>query len=46
MMIVVASLRISGFFAVANSWAMAHSNRPLALLGAVVATSGFFPPSL
>jgi di/tricarboxylate transporter len=42
MMIVVASLRISGFFSVANSWAMAHANRPLALLGAVVATSGFF----
>jgi Na+/H+ antiporter NhaD/arsenite permease-like protein len=42
MMIVVASLRISGFFAVANSWVMAHANRPLALLGAVVATSGFF----
>jgi Na+/H+ antiporter NhaD/arsenite permease-like protein len=42
MMIVVASLRISGFFAVANSWAMAHANRPLALLGAVVAASGFF----
>jgi hypothetical protein len=42
MMIVVASLRISGFFAVANSWVMAHANRPLVLLGAVVATSGFF----
>jgi len=42
MMIVVASLRISGFFSVANSWAMARANRPLALLGAVVATSGFF----
>jgi len=42
MMIVVASLRISGFFAVANAWVMARANRPLILLGAVVATSGFF----
>ena len=42
MMIVVANLRLSGFFAVANSWVMAHANRPLVLLGAVVATSGFF----
>lgn len=42
MMIVVASLRLSGFFAVANSWAMERANRPLVLLGAIVATSGFF----
>jgi len=41
-MIVVASLRLSGFFAVANSWVMAHARRPLILLGAVVATSGVF----
>ena len=42
MMIVVASLRLSGFFAVANGWVMAHARRPLILLGAVVATSGVF----
>jgi Na+/H+ antiporter NhaD/arsenite permease-like protein len=42
MMIVVASLRLSGFFAVANAWVMAHARRPLILLAAVVATSGFF----
>jgi hypothetical protein len=29
MMIVVASLRLSGFFAVANAWAIAHARRPL-----------------
>jgi Na+/H+ antiporter NhaD/arsenite permease-like protein len=42
MMIVVASLRLSGFFAVANAWAMVRARRPLILLGAVVATSGVF----
>ncbi len=42
MMIVVASLRLSGFFAVANAWAMAHARRPLILLVAIVATSGVF----
>ena len=41
-MIVVASLRLSGFFAVANAWVMAHARRPLILLGAAVATSGVF----
>jgi Na+/H+ antiporter NhaD/arsenite permease-like protein len=42
MMIVVASLRLSGFFVVANAWVMAHAKRPLILLAAVVATSGVF----
>ena len=42
MMIVVASLRLSGFFAVANAWIRAHAGRPLILLGAVVASSGVF----
>jgi Citrate transporter len=42
MMIVVASLRLSGFFAIANAWVIAHARRPLILLGAVVATSGVF----
>ncbi len=42
MMIIVANLRLSGFFAVATAWVMAHARRPLILLGAVVATSGVF----
>src|SRR5450631_2056696 len=42
MMIVVASLRLSGFFAVANAWIGAHARRPLILLGVIVATSGVF----
>src|SRR5580700_5936368 len=42
MMIVVANLRLSGFFAVADAWVMAHARRPLVLLGAVVAISGVF----
>jgi Na+/H+ antiporter NhaD/arsenite permease-like protein len=42
MMIVVANLRLSGFFAVANAWVRAHARQPLILLGAVAATSGVF----
>ena len=42
MMIVVANLRLSGFFAIANAWVMAHARRPMILLCAVVATSGVF----
>ncbi len=42
MMIVVASLRLSGFFAVANAWVIAHARRPLILLAAIVAISGIF----
>jgi Na+/H+ antiporter NhaD/arsenite permease-like protein len=42
MMIVVANLRLSGFFAVATAWLMAHASRPLILLAAVVASSGVF----
>ena len=42
MMIVVASLRLSGFFRAATSWAMEHAKRPLVLLGVVTATSGLF----
>ena len=41
MMIVVASLRLSGFFAVATAWVMVHARRPLMLLGAVVARVSF-----
>jgi Na+/H+ antiporter NhaD/arsenite permease-like protein len=42
MMIVVASLRLSGFFVLANSWIMTHARRPMVLLVAIVATSGVF----
>lgn len=42
MMIVVASLRLSGFFVLATSWVMQRTRRPLVLLGAVTATSGLF----
>jgi Na+/H+ antiporter NhaD/arsenite permease-like protein len=40
MMIVVASLRLSGFFALATGWVREHANRPRLLLCAIVATSG------
>ena len=39
-MIVVANLRLSGFFAIANAWVMARAKGPLVLLSGVVATSG------
>jgi Na+/H+ antiporter NhaD/arsenite permease-like protein len=42
MMIVVASLRLSGFFAVATTWVAEHAKRPIILLVAVTATSGIF----
>jgi Na+/H+ antiporter NhaD/arsenite permease-like protein len=41
-MIVVASLRLSGFFAIANEWVIERANRPLILLCAIAATSGIF----
>lgn len=40
MMIVVANLRLSGFFAIANAWVMARARGPLVLLTGVVLTSG------
>jgi Na+/H+ antiporter NhaD/arsenite permease-like protein len=40
MMIVVANLRLSGFFALANSWVMARASGPLVLLGGIVLVSG------
>src|SRR3984957_11168344 len=46
MMIVVANLRLSGFFAVATAWLMAHASQPLILLAAVVASSGVLSPFL
>jgi Na+/H+ antiporter NhaD/arsenite permease-like protein len=42
MMIVVASLRLSGFFALSTTWVMRRTRRPLVLLCAVTATSGLF----
>jgi len=42
MMIVVASLRLSGFFAIATTWVVEHAKNPMILLCAVAATSGVF----
>jgi Na+/H+ antiporter NhaD/arsenite permease-like protein len=42
MMIVVANLRLSGFFALANAWVMRRAHHPLTLLAAVVGVSGIF----
>ena len=42
MMIIVANLRLSGFFAVASGWVMRRARRPLALLCAVTAIAGLF----
>jgi len=42
MMIVVASLRLSGFFAIATTWIVERAKRPMILLCAVTATSGIF----
>jgi Na+/H+ antiporter NhaD/arsenite permease-like protein len=42
MMIVVANLRISGFFALVNAWVMRRLHRPVLLLAAIVLVSGTF----
>jgi Na+/H+ antiporter NhaD/arsenite permease-like protein len=42
MMILVANLRLSGFFAIAESWVMRRAHRPLTLLIAVIAIAGVF----
>src|SRR5271166_6177877 len=42
MMIVVANLRISGFFALVNAWVARRVHRPVLLLAAIVAVSGTF----
>ncbi|MDA8251873.1 MAG: anion transporter [Rhodospirillales bacterium] len=42
MMIVVANLRLSGFFAIANAWVVRRAHRPIVLLAAVAAVSGVF----
>jgi Na+/H+ antiporter NhaD/arsenite permease-like protein len=42
MMILVANLRLSGFFRLVNGWVVARARRPLHLLAAVTVTSGVF----
>jgi len=42
MMIVVANLRLSGFFALVSSWVVRHTHRPLHLLCGIVVVSGLF----
>jgi Na+/H+ antiporter NhaD/arsenite permease-like protein len=42
MMIVVANLRLSGFFAVVAEWVAEHAHRPIVLLAGIVVVSGFF----
>ena len=42
MMIVVANLRLSGFFTVVSAWVVEHAHRPLVLLAGIVAVAGVF----
>src|SRR5438093_4725898 len=42
MMIVVANLRLSGFFALVTEWVVEHAHRPLVLLASIVVVSGVF----
>jgi Na+/H+ antiporter NhaD/arsenite permease-like protein len=42
MMIVVANLRLSGFFSVVNGWVVTRARHPVLLLAAVVSVSGIF----
>jgi Na+/H+ antiporter NhaD/arsenite permease-like protein len=42
MMIVVANLRLSGFFAVVSAWVVDHAHGPLLLLTGIVLVSGLF----
>jgi len=42
MMIVVAHLRLSGFFRLVTSWALVHAHSPLILLATVTVTAGAF----
>jgi Na+/H+ antiporter NhaD/arsenite permease-like protein len=42
MMIVVANLRLSGFFTVVSAWVVQHAHRPLWLLSGIVLVSGVF----
>src|SRR5215471_10700970 len=42
MMIVVANLRLSGFFALVSAWVVRHAHRPIVLLSSIVLVSGVF----
>jgi Na+/H+ antiporter NhaD/arsenite permease-like protein len=42
MMIVVANLRLSGFFTVVSAWVVEHARRPIILLAGIVAVAGVF----
>src|SRR2546428_3395939 len=42
MMIVVANVRLSGFFRLVNNWMVTRASHPLLLLAAVTLASGFF----
>ncbi len=42
MMIVVANLRLSGFFRIVSAWVVRHAHRPVILLTAICAVCGFF----
>lgn len=42
MMILVANLRLSGFFAMASQWVVERAHRPALLLAAIIAVSGVF----
>lgn len=42
MMIVVANLRLSGFFAAVAEWVVEHAHSPVVLLASVVLVAGFF----
>ena len=41
-MIVVANLRLSGFFGAVAEWVVEHAHRPIVLLAAIVLVAGFF----
>ena len=41
-MIVVANLRLSGFFGAVAEWVVEHAHRPIVLLAAIVFVAGFF----
>src|SRR5690349_7339935 len=42
MMIIVAHLKLSGFFRLVNGWAVTHAHSPLVLLFVIVLTTGVF----
>ncbi len=42
MMIVVANLRLSGFFTLVSAWVVEHAHRPLRAAGGIVLVSGVF----